>query len=238
MSSPSKLPGLHLEFSHLQTGVGTVCGVDEVGRGPLAGPVLAAAVVFPLQDFLLSRHKISGQHDEAGDGQRGLPPQLLGLNDSKRLSASRRSTYLTAIQATAVAVHVGMASPREIDALNIRQASLLAMGRAIGGIGLTSDAFILVDGRDLPPNLPCPGQAVVRGDQHALSIAAASIVAKETRDAWMRQLAQQYPGYGWEHNMGYPTAEHLAALATLGVTEQHRRSFSPVRRALARTNAR
>lgn len=199
----------------MQRGHGPICGVDEAGRGPLAGPVVAAAVWLPFQE--------------------GLPAALVGLNDSKQLSASQRHAFLVAIRAIAVGVGVGMASPEEIDALNIRQATLLAMSRAIGGLALGSGALVLVDGRDLPPGLPCPGQAVVRGDQQAVSIAAASIVAKETRDALMIQLATRHPGYGWERNKGYPTADHVRALHTLGVTEQHRRSFAPVREALAAT---
>ncbi|MEO5364021.1 MAG: ribonuclease HII [Magnetococcus sp. DMHC-8] len=207
------LPGLQLEWQHLRLGCGPVCGVDEVGRGPLAGPVVAAAVILPLAD--------------------GLPAALVGLNDSKQLSASRRRHFLSIIRATAVAVQVGMATPAEIDALNIRRAALLAMTRAVQGLALTSGAWVLVDGRDLPPDLPCPGQAVVRGDQLSVSIAAASVVAKETRDALMVQMAAVHPGYGWERNSGYPTAGHLQALRTLGVTDQHRRSFAPVRQALA-----
>ena len=186
--------------------------MDEVGRGPLAGPVVAAAVILPLHG--------------------GVPDALVGLNDSKQLSANRRGQFLAAIRATAVGIQVGMATAREIESLNIRQATLLAMSRAIHGLGLGSDAFVLVDGRDLPPDLPCPGLAVIRGDQLSLSIAAASIVAKETRDALMAKLATHHPGYGWEHNSGYPTAEHLLALHLHGVTEHHRRSFAPVRRVL------
>ena len=205
-------PGLQLEDEHRPGGHGVVCGVDEVGRGPLAGPVVAAAVVLPLRDGLLA--------------------VLHGLNDSKQLSAHQRGHFLSLIRATAVGVQVGMASPAEIDALNIRQASLLAMSRAIHGLALGADAFILVDGRDLPPDLPCPGRAVIRGDQISLSIAAASVVAKVTRDALMTELAMHYPGYGWERNSGYPTAEHRRALCERGVTDQHRRSFAPVRQAL------
>ncbi|MBF0160699.1 MAG: ribonuclease HII [Magnetococcales bacterium] len=219
-------------------GATAVCGVDEVGRGPLAGPVVAAAVVLPLQRFLALPHPTGGLTSADFLSQSGLPPSLLGLDDSKRLCASQRRAYRAAIEATAVGVHVGMASPQEIDALNIRQATLLAMSRAIRGLELAADAFILVDGRDLPPDLPCPALAIVRGDQHSLSVAAASIVAKETRDTLMVQWAQRHPGYGWEHNMGYPTAAHRKALATLGVTEQHRRSFAPVRQALANTGTR
>lgn len=213
MAKASTRPNLHLEWQALQQGYGQVCGVDEVGRGPLAGPVVAAAVILPLQA--------------------GLSDTLTGLNDSKQLSANSRRDFLSLIEATAVALHVGMASPREIERLNIRQATLLAMSRAIAGLALGAETLILVDGRDLPPDLPCFGRAIIRGDQHSLSIAAASVVAKERRDALMAQLATQTPGYGWERNSGYPTPEHLNALRVLGVTEHHRRSFAPVRELLA-----
>ncbi|MEO5355177.1 MAG: ribonuclease HII [Magnetococcus sp. XQGC-1] len=205
-------PDLHLEHLLLQQGFTAVCGVDEVGRGPLAGPVVAAAVLLPPGD--------------------ALPGLLVGLNDSKQLSAARRGHFLSVIRSLAVGVEVGMASPEEIDRLNIRQATLLAMSRAVNGLALQAEAFVLVDGRDLPAELPCRGRAVIRGDQQSLSIAAASVVAKETRDALMLRLATRHPGYGWERNMGYPTAEHLEALERLGITEEHRRSFAPVRRLL------
>jgi ribonuclease HII len=207
------LPDLHLECLLLQQGWTAVCGVDEVGRGPLAGPVVAAAVLLPPED--------------------ALSDLLVGLNDSKQLSAARRGHFFSVIQSLAVGVEVGMATPEEIDRLNIRQATLLAMSRAISGLALDKTAFVLVDGRDLPPELPCKGRAVVRGDQQSLSIAAASVVAKETRDALMTRLSSRHPGYGWERNMGYPTAEHLEAMETLGITDEHRRSFAPVRRLLA-----
>ncbi|MBF0400549.1 MAG: ribonuclease HII [Magnetococcales bacterium] len=216
--APPPLPDLQLERQALQQGYRLVCGVDEVGRGPLAGPVVAAAVVLPL-------------HGETLDA-------LVGLNDSKQLSAGKRQLFLSRIQATALGIQVGMATVREIDRLNIRQASLLAMSRAVAGLALAVDAFVLVDGRDLPADLPCPGRAIVRGDQHSLSIAAASVVAKERRDALMVELATQAPGYGWEHNSGYPTAEHLQALRRLGVTEHHRQSFAPVRQLLEMAGSR
>ncbi|MEO5340217.1 MAG: ribonuclease HII [Magnetococcus sp. MYC-9] len=213
MKRTAELPGIQLEIEQLRCGARLVCGVDEAGRGPLAGPVVAAAVVLPLHE--------------------ALPEQLGGLNDSKQLSADKRRHYLSIIRVVATGMQVGMATPQEIDALNIRQASLLAMSRAVAGLSLPLDGFVLVDGRDLPAGLPCPGQAVVRGDRLSLSIAAASIVAKETRDGLMRQLADRYPGYGWQHNSGYPTAEHLRALRILGVTDQHRRTFAPVRQQMA-----
>lgn len=222
------LPGTHWELRILQNGNGPVCGVDEVGRGPLAGPVVAAAVILPLRrSDCPSAQRLNGSIGAVTTCE--IPDALRGLNDSKKLSASKRQHFLRAIRATAIDMHIGMASPREIEHLNIRQATLLAMSRAIRGLALESVAFILVDGRDLPTGLPCQAQAIVRGDQESISIAAASIVAKEVRDALMVTLAIRYPGYGWEHNRGYPTAEHLRALHLLGITEQHRRSFAPVR---------
>ena len=183
-----------------------VCGIDEVGRGPLAGPVVAAAVILdPL----------------------ALPD---GIDDSKRLTAARREALVVAIQATAI-VGVGQASVEEIATMNILQASFLAMRRAVAALA-RRPALALVDGHMLPPGLGCPARAVVGGDGLALSIAAASIVAKVTRDAMMVALSQQFPGYGWETNMGYGTREHAEALGLLGVTPHHRRSFEPVHKIL------
>ncbi|MEX5728066.1 ribonuclease HII [Rhodovulum iodosum] len=190
------------EAAALARGLSPVVGVDEVGRGPLAGPVTAAAVRL---DFAR------------------LPP---GLDDSKRLSALRRAALAAAIRETAE-VSVGHASVAEIDLLNILQASHLAMCRAIAGLR-TPPALALIDGNRLPRDLPCAGTAVVKGDARCLSIAAASIVAKVERDALMVDLAQQHPGYGWERNAGYPTKAHLAALRDIGVSPHHRRSFAPV----------
>jgi ribonuclease HII len=181
-----------------------VAGVDEVGRGPLCGPVTAAAVIL---DF---------DH---------LPR---GLDDSKRLSAARRQTLDAEIRAHA-RFAVAHASVAEIDALNILQASHLAMRRALLALG---PDFALIDGNRLPVDLPCPAQAVVKGDARSLSIAAASILAKVARDAIMVQLAAEHPGYGWDKNAGYPSAGHLNALRQLGPTPYHRRSFAPVRKML------
>ncbi|MEM9755245.1 MAG: ribonuclease HII [Pseudomonadota bacterium] len=180
---------------------GRVAGVDEVGRGPLAGPVTAAAVV--------------------------LTPGAIpdGLNDSKKLSAPRREVLAARITAVAE-VALGWASVAEIDALNIRAASLLAMSRAVAALASQPD-HALIDGNALP-DLPCPATAIVKGDAKSASIAAASIVAKVARDAAMVALAQQHPGYGWEANAGYPTKSHLAALRRHGVSPAHRRSFKPV----------
>ena len=190
-----------------------VAGVDEAGRGPLAGPVVAAAVVLPAA---------------------GLPAALAGaIDDSKALSAARRAALRPAI-AAACAVGIGAASVAEIDALNILQATFLAMRRAIAALP-RRPAVVLIDGNRLPPRLPCPGRTVVHGDRLSLSIAAASIVAKVTRDRAMARLAAVHPGYGWERNAGYGTAEHLAALGRLGVTPHHRRSFAPVSQQLSIT---
>jgi len=199
-------PDFALETAAHATGAGAVAGVDEVGRGPLAGPVVAAAVIL----------------DPAA-----IPP---GLDDSKRLSAARRETLAVAIRATS-AWALGLASVAEIDTLNILRASHLAMARALAGLGIPPD-LALIDGNRLPPDLPCPAQAVVGGDGRCLSIAAASILAKLERDRIMQALDLDHPGYGWAANMGYPTADHRAALLRLGVTPHHRRSFAPVAAAL------
>ena len=179
-----------------------VAGVDEAGRGPLAGPVAAASVVLDLAR---------------------IPD---GLNDSKVLSAARRAALFDVIHATAH-VGIGWASVAEIDALNIRAASLLAMQRAVLGLGFVPDAA-LIDGNACPEGLPCPGVTLIKGDAKSLSVAAASIIAKVARDRLMAGLARAHPGYGWEVNQGYPTAAHLAALQDMGVTPHHRRSFRPV----------
>jgi len=192
------------DFSHeteaLSRGALRVVGVDEVGRGPLAGPVTACAV--------------------------RLDPARIpaGLRDSKLLTAARREVLFDEILAVAE-VSVAHASVQEIDALNILRASHLAMERAVAG--LAAD-HALIDGNLVPRGLACPATAIVKGDAKCLSIAAASIVAKVTRDRIMVDLAQQHPGYGWEANAGYPTKAHLDALQNLGVTPWHRRSFKPV----------
>ena len=183
-------------------GHGTVAGLDEVGRGPLAGPVVAAAVVLDL---------------------RRIPP---GLADSKVLSADRREELFRVILATS-AVGIASVPAREIDWRNIRQASLAAMCRALAALPCVPDAA-LVDGND-PPDLPCPVHMIVRGDASVPSIAAASIVAKVVRDRMMRRLAEAFPTYGFGSNVGYSTAAHLSALTEAGPCPFHRRSFAPVR---------
>jgi ribonuclease HII len=182
-----------------------VCGVDEVGRGPLAGPVIACAVIL--------------------DPAR-LPRSLeRRLDDSKKLSAAAREDIAAQLQEIAVFALAG-ASPAEIDAVNILKASLLAMRRAVDALP-QNPAHALIDG-NRPPVLPCPGTCIVKGDQKSLSIAAASILAKVERDKIMSQLATVHTVYGWERNAGYPTAEHVAAIRAHGITPQHRRSFRPV----------
>ena len=184
---------------------GLVCGIDEVGRGPLAGPVLAAAVILD---------------------RRRLPRALRdGLDDSKKLTPEAREEYAETLWRTA-RIGVGAASVGEIDRRNILQASLLAMCRAVSALGVTPDVA-LVDGNVAPP-LSCAVRTVIGGDGLSFSIAAASVVAKVIRDRLMRRLALRHQGYGWERNVGYGTAEHRAALAALGPTRHHRQSFKPV----------
>jgi ribonuclease HII len=190
------------EAAALARGLGPVAGVDEVGRGPLAGPVTAAAVVLDLAR---------------------MPA---GLADSKALTAARRERLFAEIMASAV-VSVAHASVEEIDTLNILRASHLAMERAVAGLAVVP-GFVLVDGNLIPAGLQGRAEAIVKGDARSWSIAAASIIAKVTRDRIMVDLAQQHPGYGWEGNAGYPTKQHLEALQNLGVTPWHRRSFKPV----------
>ncbi|MDX5383413.1 MAG: ribonuclease HII [Rhodobacterales bacterium] len=195
-------PDFSFEEALIAQGLTRIAGVDEVGRGPLAGPVTAAAVVL----------------DPAG-----LPE---GLNDSKVLTARRREALLEVIMSSAE-VSIAHASVAEIDDLNILRASHLAMERAIAGLPRPPD-HVLIDGNLIPRGLTLPATAIVKGDARSLSIAAASIVAKITRDAIMWDLAQQFPGYGWETNAGYPSKSHRLALQDLGVTPHHRRSFKPV----------
>ena len=186
-------------------GAAPVCGIDEAGRGPLAGPVFAAAVVL----------------DPA------RVPQ--GIDDSKKLAPARRRRIAADLAAVA-AVGLGQASVAEIDRLNILRASLLAMRRAFDDLALglgRMPAVALIDGNRLP-DLPCAARAVVGGDGRSLSIAAASIVAKVARDALMAELARAHPQYGWERNAGYGTPEHLRALTQFGATPHHRITFTPI----------
>jgi len=181
-----------------------VAGVDEVGRGPLAGPVVAAAVILPQGCW------------------------IPGVTDSKQLTAAMRLELIGRITECCVAFAVGAASAREIDRINIRRATALAMSRAIARLPVPAD-HLLVDGLPVPELGVGTHTAIVQGDGCVHCIAAASILAKVTRDRLMDRLARRYPGYGWERNKGYGTAEHLAALARQGPTPHHRTSFAPVR---------
>lgn len=181
-----------------------VCGVDEAGRGPLAGPVVAAAVILPAR----------------------LPRGLsAGIDDSKKLARERREALFPGIL-ECCAVGIGEASVAEIDRLNIFHAAMLAMQRAVSALP-QAPAHVIVDGNHAP-KFACAATAVVEGDARCLSVAAASIVAKVTRDRFMIARAAEFPGYGWEKNMGYGTAEHLAGLKRLGRTPLHRAHFAPV----------
>ena len=182
-----------LEWYHM-------AGIDEAGRGCLAGPVVAAAVILP--------------HDA----------DLPGVDDSKKLSAKQRNAALPHIQAQAVAVGVGLCSPEEIDRLNILWAAMEAMRRAAADLTPNPD-YLLIDGNRCFPDSPWPFATLVKGDQRSLSIAAASIVAKVTRDRIMRDLAEVWPMYGWAQNAGYPTKAHYEALAAHGPSPVHRQSF-------------
>lgn len=186
---------------------GLVCGVDEAGRGPLAGPVVAAAVIL----------------DPARP--------IAGLNDSKKLSAKKRVALAGLIRERALAWAVAEASVEEIDQLNILHASMLAMQRAVAALQVTPERA-LIDGNRCP-SLAIPAEAVVQGDAKVAAIAAASILAKTVRDEGMLGLHAQYPHYGFDRHMGYPTAAHCAALAAHGVSPVHRRSFAPVARQLS-----
>jgi len=188
---------------------GLVAGVDEAGRGPLAGPVVAAAVI--LDDL----HPIAG------------------LNDSKKLSASRREVLFDQIRARALCCSVAQASVEEIDRLNILQATMLAMRRAVQGLRL-KPAKVLVDGNRLPP-LDVLAEAIVGGDAKVAAISAASILAKVTRDRQLVELHARHPEYGFDRHKGYGTADHLEALRRLGPLPEHRRSFAPVAQALIHT---
>ena len=193
-----------------------LAGVDEVGRGPLAGPVYASAVVIA-----------------SADADSFLEGPLAGLTDSKKLTEAKREHFHGLLHALpGVRIGIGSASVAEIDSLNILRATHLAMRRAILDLGDPPPDHVLVDG--LPVRgLPCPSTAIVKGDAQSLLIAAASVVAKVTRDHLMAELDARYPGYGFAANKGYGTAEHLEALRRLGVSPVHRRSFAPVADILA-----
>jgi ribonuclease HII len=196
------MPHYIYESRLLKTMPGPICGVDEAGRGPLAGPVVAAAVIL----------------------ERGRIPK--GLNDSKQLDEETREELFPRIMEMALAVGVGEASVGEIDLVNIRQATHLAMARAVRALSIAAE-FALVDGNDAPA-LPCKCDTLIKGDGRSVSIAAASIIAKVHRDRLMIRLHDEHPGYNWRSNKGYGTPEHYSGLLAHGVTVHHRRSFAPI----------
>lgn len=200
-------PDWSAELTMLKEHAGYVCGVDEVGRGPLAGPVVAAAVI--------------------------LNPDNIpaGLNDSKKLTEKKRDLLFDLINEVAVSVSVAEASVEEIDDINILQASLLAMRRAVTGLEKTVGSALVDGNKD--PGLEVPTRTLIKGDGRSLSIAAASIVAKVFRDRLMKKLAVEHPEYGWDKNAGYGVPKHLAALKLVGATRYHRRSFAPIRDVLS-----
>ncbi len=189
-----------------------IAGVDEAGRGPWAGPVVAGAVVFPNLEISDSLAR--------------------GLDDSKKLTAAKREALFDELRRSNALIGCGMASVEEIDAMNILQATFLAMRRAVESLSAVPD-FAIVDGNKIPPELPCPARFLIKGDALSLSVAAASIVAKVTRDRLMRDLAKEFPYYGWEKNAGYGTKAHQDGLAAHGVCVHHRKSYAPVQRILA-----
>ena len=196
----SRAPHYRYERERIALGARHVAGVDEAGRGPLAGPVAVAAVIL-------------------SPGTR-----LSGVDDSKKLDRERREALFPQILERAISVSVAFASAEEIDLYNIRGATLRAMTRAVAGLSVRP-CFVLIDGRDVPAPLPCAARAIVDGDALSLTIAAASIVAKVARDRLMARLDPHYPGYGFSAHVGYATAAHRDALARLGPTPLHRRSF-------------
>ncbi|WP_420411912.1 ribonuclease HII [Roseibium sp.] len=196
-------PDLKLETTHARSFDGLICGVDEAGRGPWAGPVVTAAVMLDYNN---------------------VP---VGLNDSKKLSEAKREELFGEILASSL-VCAASASPATIDRQNIRTATLSAMVRAVNGLPVVPN-YVLVDGRDVPPGLKQPGQALIKGDGRCLCVAAASIVAKVLRDRMMVALDEEFPDYGFAQHKGYGVPAHQATLSHLGPTEHHRMSFKPVR---------
>src|SRR5215470_9112721 len=206
------MPSFRYENRCAEAGAVRIAGIDEVGRGPLAGPVVAAVALI---DRAAAKRKL-----------------LRLIDDSKKLTREEREeAYAAMLASGAVRYAVGEASVEEIDRINILQATFLAMRRALQGMADQPD-LVLIDGDRVPPELGCRAETIVGGDARSYSIAAASIIAKVTRDRYMRSLAASFPGYGWETNVGYARPEHLAALTRLGPTAHHRRSFAPVRLAL------
>jgi ribonuclease HII len=204
------LPDFDAETELIKKGYKAIAGVDEVGRGCIAGPVTAAAVI-------LNPQKIP-----------------IGLNDSKKLSLKNREKIFQSIQDTCTFC-VAHSSVEEIDQINILQASLLSMKRAILGLNIKPD-FVLIDGNKSPKGLESKSETIVKGDSKSLSIAAASIVAKITRDRFMSRLDKEFPGYDWSKNVGYPTKLHKSAILNIGITPYHRRSFKPIYNILYQEN--
>jgi len=196
-------PDYSFETQLMSVGTAPVAGIDEAGRGPLAGPVVVAACI--------------------------LEPSHIpsGLNDSKKLTAAKREALYEQILASSHASIVSV-SAQTIDAINIRAATLQGMAQAVRGLAV-QPAYALIDGRDVPPGLPCPGEALIKGDARSVSIAAASILAKVTRDRLMVRAAEFWPGYGFERHMGYGTEAHLDAIKRLGPCPIHRLSFAPLK---------
>ena len=205
------MPDFSIEDLARSKGHFFIAGVDEAGRGSWAGPVVAGAVIL--------------------EADKLIPPLRSGLDDSKKLTARKRQ-MLFEMLLTCASIGVGIADVNEIDKLNILEASFLAMARAISDLP-QKPGYVIVDGNKVP-DLPYPGEYVVKGDSRSFSIAAASIVAKVTRDNIMVNLAKTYTDYGWERNSGYGTQEHKMALERLGVTEQHRKSYAPIIKILSK----
>ncbi|MDG1286656.1 MAG: ribonuclease HII [Rickettsiales bacterium] len=210
LTSRARKPTLP-DFAYEAAYNGLVAGVDEAGRAPLAGPVTAAAVILDPKNI----------------------PE--GIDDSKKLSAKKRERLAQEIKQAAIAYSICECNLEEIEQLNILHASMLAMQRCVEQLS-SQPTHALIDGNRLPKSLPCPATFIIKGDSKSLSIAAASILAKTSRDHLMQRLAQEYPGYGWERNAGYPTPQHIQALDDLGITPHHRRTFAPVRDRLLRSN--
>ena len=203
------MPSFRYELRCEAQGGLRVAGIDEAGRGPLAGPVVAAVAVI---DRAVAKRKL-----------------LKLIDDSKKLAVeAREEAYEAMIASGLVQFAVGEATVEEIDRINILQATFLAMRRALEALAHPPD-IVLIDGNQIPPLLSCKAETIVGGDAHSYSIAAASIFAKVTRDRHMARLAEAFPGYGWDRNRGYGSREHLDALDRLGLTPHHRTSFAPVR---------
>ncbi len=206
-----KMPDFKHELLILSGGSGFVAGIDEAGRGPWAGPVAAGAVIFPdlkTTDFLAEK-----------------------LNDSKKLTPAKREELFAELHQSGALIGCGLASVEEIDRLNILQATFLAMRRAVSALPAIP-SFAIIDGNKVPPGLPCPARALIKGDALSLSVAAASIIAKVTRDRLMTDLAKEFPYYGWEKNAGYGTKAHQNGLAEHGICIHHRKSYAPIKKFL------